>query len=120
MKKASNKPILYIDAQCPFCRHWAAKVSKHTDGQISIRPLSQASLNPSLQKRMPSDTAIFYDRGQVLTHGQLIRKYLEWRFGKQHIFTQLSARSPLAVLNGIYRLVAWGRPLWSAFYRSGG
>ncbi len=119
MKKA-HQPTLFIDDQCAFCRHWADKVHQHTDGRITIRPLSEAKEDYPDAQHLPNDTAILYDDGQMLTRGQLIRKYFEWRYGSQHLLTRLIAHIPLVLLNGIYRFIAWGRPLWSVFYRRGG
>ena len=116
MHSHSSKPLLVYDNDCDFCRYWIAQWQHITGDRIDYAPYQEvASQFPDIPlSAFESSVQLFFDNGTVFSGAEAVFRALDnglllWCYNRLPGFAK--------VAEGVYRLVAQNRPLFSALTR---
>ena len=116
MQSQSSKPLLVYDNDCDFCRYWIAQWQHITGDRVAYAPYQEVAAEfPDIPLSAFEDSVqLILQNGTVLSGTEAVLRalnngFLLWCYNRLPGFAGVS--------EGVYRLVAKHRPLFSALTR---
>ena len=111
-----NKPLLVYDNDCDFCRYWIAQWQHITGDRIDYAPSEEVSAQfPEIPlSAYESSVQLILENGTVFSGAEAVFRALDnglllWCYNRLPGFARVS--------EGVYRLVAQNRPVFSLLTR---